>query len=110
VAQLPCQVKFNHVKGHQDKGIPTVLQRNAWFNIEVDLRAKASIEMVHMEREPKPIPMEPWVMIISNRRIIKNHKRAIRQALNGPPVQQYWHSKLSHLSPSLTKLDTEAME
>jgi len=77
IAQIPCQVEFQHVKGHQDKGQPTVLQGNAWLNIEVDLRAKASIETDQMEKETKPIPMEPWVMIISNQRIIKNHKREI---------------------------------
>jgi len=110
LAQLPCQVKFHHVRGHQDKGLPTVLQCDPWLNIEVDLRAKASIKMDQMEWEPKPIPMEPWVMIISNGRIVKNQKREIRWVLNSPPAQQYWKSKLPSLSPSLHKLDTDVME
>jgi len=66
LTQIQCQVEFQHVKGHQDKGQPTVLQRNMWLNIEVDLRAKASIKMEHMVKVTKILPMEPLVLIISN--------------------------------------------
>jgi len=59
IAQLPCLVKFQHIKGHQDKGQPTVLQCDAWLNIEADLWAKASIEMDQMEKETKPFSFEP---------------------------------------------------
>jgi len=40
VTQLQCRVQFIHVKGHQDNGLPMVLSREAWLNIEADLAAK----------------------------------------------------------------------
>jgi len=40
VTQLQCRVQFIHVKGHQDNGLPTVLLREVWLHIEVDLAAK----------------------------------------------------------------------
>jgi len=39
--ELPWAIKFQHIKGHQDKGHPMVLSRKAWLNIEADLLAKA---------------------------------------------------------------------
>jgi len=77
-------VQFQHVKGHQDKGYPTVLQQDAWLNIKADLLAKASIVKEKKEQEIHPLPFEPWVLTISNRRIVKNHKWEIRWVLNGP--------------------------
>jgi len=108
--QIQCQVEFQHVKGHQDKGQPTVLQRNMWLNIEVDLRAKASIETEYMAKVTKMLPMEPLVLTISNQQIVKNHKREIQWALNKPPAQQYWKSKLQLASSTLNDLDTEAIK
>jgi len=66
LTQIQCWVKFQHIKGHQDKGQPTVLQHDAWLNIEVDLRAKASIETEYMAKVTKILPMDPLVLIISN--------------------------------------------
>jgi len=63
-----------------------------------------------MEKATKILPMEPWVLTISNQQIVKNHKREIQQALNKPPAQKYWQSKLQLVSPTLNELDTEAME
>jgi len=39
-AQLPCKVEFTNVKGHQDNGLPMVLSREVWLNIEADLSAR----------------------------------------------------------------------
>jgi len=63
-----------------------------------------------MEKATKILPVEPWVMTISNQQIVMNHKKEFQWALNGPPAQKYWKSKLHSISPSLNKLDTEAME
>jgi len=66
LTQIQCQVEFQHIKCHQDKGQPTVLQCDVWLNIEVDLRAKASIETEYMVKATKILPMEPLVLTISN--------------------------------------------
>jgi len=74
---LPCQVQFIHVKGHQDNGLPMVLSREAWLNIEVDLAAKERINIAQSFSTKGPIPFKPWGLTINQRKIVKNHKRAI---------------------------------
>jgi len=49
-------------------------------------------------------------MEITGRRKVKNPKVALRNALNGPPAKKYWQLKMPHLSPTLNKVDSKAME
>jgi len=44
---LPCKVTYLYIKGHQDNGHPMVLSQLAWLNIEVDLAAKACIDVLY---------------------------------------------------------------
>jgi len=57
---LPCQVTYLHIKGHQDNGYPTVLSRLAWLSIEVDLAAKARIDVLYKGKAEYRIPNEVW--------------------------------------------------
>jgi len=74
---LPCQIKYNHVKGHQDNGYPTVLSQEAWLNIKTDLAAKGSINYVQQEDPQNPLPFEPWQLLINQEKIVKHHQCAL---------------------------------
>jgi len=74
VTQLLCRVKFIHVKGHQDNGLPTVLSREAWLNIEADIAAKNQISTTQLTSTTGTLPFESWGLKIKNIKIIKNHK------------------------------------
>jgi len=67
---LQCQIKFQHIKGHQDKGYPTVLSREAWLYIETDLAAKASINEVSPTNPLQPLPFEPWRLLINHKKLL----------------------------------------
>jgi len=104
---LLCSILYHHVKGHQDKGQPTVLSREAWLNIEADTVAKVSIHSKCPKDPTVPLPFEPWQLLINRKEIVKHHHQEIRWAMNRPAAQSYWSSKLpttSHL------LDNQAME
>jgi len=77
MAQLLCKVEFTHVKGHQDNGLPMVLSREAWLNIEADLAAKKCISMTTSVIFTSGLPFKPWCLMIYNTKIVKNHKWAI---------------------------------
>jgi len=109
-SQLTCTIKFIHVKGHQDNGLPTVLSREAWLNIEADLMAKSRIDCTILLPEFHPLPFEPWSLLINNQKVVKHHRRAIRMTMNGPAAQQYWKEKLTLPNSEPTALDTQAME
>jgi len=87
--QMTCTAKLVHVKGHQDRGYPTVLLREAWLNIEADLKAKSCIASRNPNHPNCPLPFEPWRLVISNAKVAKQHHHAIRLAMNGPVAQQY---------------------
>jgi len=71
--QILCKIKFVHVKGHQDKGYPTVLLREAWLNIEADLMAKSRINNATPKHPNLPLPFEPWRLLINNEKVVKQH-------------------------------------
>jgi len=92
--QMSCTIKLVHIKGHQDRGYPTVLSREAWLNIEADLMAKSHIDSGNPKHPNCPLPFEPWRLLISNEKVTKQHHWAIRLAMNGPAAQQYWREKI----------------
>jgi len=95
--QMSCTIKLVHVKGHQDKGYPTVLLREAWLNIEADLMAKSCIDN-GTPKHPNLLPFEPWQLLINNKKATKQHYWVIQLAMNSPAAQQYWRGKtLGHI-------------
>jgi len=44
-SKLRVQLNLEHVCGHQDDGIMTVLTRQAWMNIKMDKLAKQTIDL-----------------------------------------------------------------
>jgi len=106
-SRLQCHINYYHVKGHQDNGQPTVLSREAWLNIDADKAAKTAIQQTSPGDPTVSLPFEPWTLIIKRRKIVKHHRRELRQAMNGPEAHSYWDTKL----PSGTQtLDNPAME
>jgi len=61
---LPIECTFEHVRGHQDLGITTVLNQTAWMNIEMDLLAKATIKSNFTGSQKYQFDGEPWVCYI----------------------------------------------
>jgi len=108
--ELPWQIDFQHIKGHQDKGLPTVLSRTAWLNIEADLLAKARITPTHSGQSGYRLPYKPWHLEIAGKRPTKQPKQALRKAMNRPPARAYWQKKMPQLLPTLEELNTAAME
>ena len=108
--QLKCHIRYAHVKGHQDSGLTTVLSREAWLNIEADIAAKATIQSEQSGDTALPLPFEPCSLFITNKKIVKQHRREIRLALNGPTAHQYWATKLPGTTSLPETLDTQAME
>jgi len=75
--QMSCTIKLVHVKGHQDKGYPTVLLREAWLKIEADLMAKSCIDSRPPKHPNHPLPFKPWRLLINNEKAAKQHYWAI---------------------------------
>jgi len=84
--KLPWKINFQHIKGHQDKGHPTVLSRKAWLNIEADLLAKACITPIYHGQIRYQLPYKPWHLEIAGKRPTKHPKQALRKAMNRPPA------------------------
>jgi len=43
--QIIIQIHLNHVKGHQDGKLTTVLPRDAWLHVEANLLVKAKVDL-----------------------------------------------------------------
>ncbi len=99
---LPFKITFEHVKGHQDQGIPTALTRLAWMNINMDKAAKAKLLSVGPDKQQGSIPYEGWTCAIEGRRSIKHLVTDLRQHLNGKIILNHWATK-ERFSPQVAK-------
>jgi len=64
--QLELELKFEHMKGHQDLGIPTALSRVVWLNIECNKAAKICTTNFKEGPSQYKIPFEGWCCYINN--------------------------------------------
>ncbi len=90
---LPIQVKFKHVKGHQDGNQITALLQLAWMNIEMDADAKHKVSVDGPHEQMDPIPFEGWTCAIKGRCIIKHLMEELRKHLNGEVLLHHWVAK-----------------
>jgi len=90
---IPCTLTFEHVKGHQDQGFPTVLSRLASLNVQMDTEAKAKLLSIRPQEGEGRIPFEGWICHIEGRRIVKNLKESLRNHLNGKIILNHWAMK-----------------
>jgi len=89
---LKCQIIFKHVRGHQDTGQATALERDANLNVEMDLRAKAKLADTARPGSPE-VPFEGWTSYIGSRKIIKQWQLTLQEHINGKVLCKHWHHK-----------------
>jgi len=89
---LKCRIVFKHVRGHQDSGLATVLERDATLNVEMDARAKEKIEDTAGPATYE-IPFESWTCYIGRTKVIKQWQLTLREHINGKPICNYWQGK-----------------
>ncbi len=80
---------FEHVCGHQDSGITTVLTRTAWMNIKMDTLAKATIGQ-EIGPQKYQIAGEPWICYIKGHRQVKEVSTALRTHINTITIKEHW--------------------
>jgi len=68
---IPLEIKFEHVKGHQDNGQSLALLQTAWMNIEMDKRAKRRAQYPYSSPAQYTIPFKGWQCSIQGQRILK---------------------------------------
>jgi len=103
------------VKGHQDKGYPTVLTHNAWLNVEADLLAKAKLNLPFADPGWYRLPGNPWSCYIGHTRVVKQLSYTIHTHVNGRVTLDYWErcrnlnqQELQHIDwPSLGRVMRE---
>jgi len=60
------EIKLVFVRGHQDNGIPTVLTRDAWLNVEADWLAKQKLTTPHTGPAFYSLPGNHWSCYVSS--------------------------------------------
>jgi len=63
------------MKGHQDDGTPTALNRDAWMNVQMDTLVKSRIkEQTSKPKKEVKIPGEQWSCYIDGKKLQKTWK------------------------------------
>jgi len=93
VAQIGIQIKWCHVKGHQDGKRITALPCNAWLNVEADCLAKTKVNPTHQGPLQYQLPGEGWMCYIGTKQIVKQLSNAIWEHINGQLAKKYWQTK-----------------
>jgi len=99
------EVHLVFVRGHQDSGIPTVLSRDAWLNIEADILAKSTNSLPHIGPLSYRLPGFPWGCYVGRHRVVKQLAQSIRTHVNGLDTLNYWATKKQHLPEILQMVD-----
>jgi len=61
IRDIPIKISLQHMKGHQDNGTPTALNRDAWMNVQVGTLTKSRIgEQMSRTQKAIEIPGEQW--------------------------------------------------
>jgi len=90
-ALLPLKLTFEHVRGHQDQGIPMALSRLVCLNIQMDQAAKTKLLTKCLLDPMYKIPFEGWICTIEGCWKVKHMAEALQTHLNGKII-------LSHLA------------
>ncbi len=84
------KIQLNFVRGHQYKGIPTVLTRDAWLNIEADKLAKQKLASPHTGLTFYFLPGNLWSCYVGKVRMVKQLHQSLQKTINGQDMLQYW--------------------
>jgi len=90
VSQLGVLIDWNHVKGHQDGKLITVLPRDTWLNIETYLLAKDKVNLTYTGPTTYHLPGEGWICFVGTKQIVKQLAQTICDHVNGIPAVKYW--------------------
>jgi len=82
----------------------------AWLNIKADSLAKARIEDAFNGPTSYQIPHANWQVEIGGKWVVKNLKKRIWDACNGPIAKAYWTKKYGLTQSQVNDFDTEALE
>jgi len=88
-------VTLNHVYGHQDSGVPTVLTREAQLNVEADVRAKCKLARYVPGPHSYTIPFAYGSCYLRTTQVVKNIVICLREFISGQLVQLYWKKRRS---------------
>jgi len=86
-------VELVFVCGHQDSGIPMVLARDAWLNIEADALAKAKVSIPHSGPMCYKLPGNMWACYADNCQIVKQFNSSLHNFINGQESKKYWEKQ-----------------
>ena len=89
--QIGIQIHWNHVKGHQDGKLITVLPRDAWLNVEANLLVKAKVDLEYHRLAQYQLPGEGCS--IGRKCIVKQLSVIPHAHINGLPTKKYWKFK-----------------
>jgi len=91
IRDLPIKIPLKHVKGYQDNGTPTALNRDTWMNIQVDALAKSRIgEQPHNTQTTSKILGKQWSCYIEGEKVVKNMEKQICYHINSKLITNYW--------------------
>jgi len=107
---LPVDIKFEHVKGHQDNGQSLALLWTAWMNIEMDTQAKQRAQTPYQGPEQYDIPFEGWRCAIQGQRQLKNLLMHLQDHINRIMIQQHWATKWQYGHRTANMVDWEAAD
>jgi len=105
VRQIGIQINWNHVKGHQDGKLTTVLLQDAWLNVEANLLAKAKVDLAYNGPAHYHLPGEGWVCSLRHQCIVKQLLAKIRAHVNGILAEKYWKTKFCLLDSLWHSID-----
>ncbi len=105
---LPIDIKFRHIKGHQDVHSPVdSLDNWAKLNIQMDSAAKGALNWAGRQNRFFDIPYEPWSIWHNNGKISLKFYSTMCGIVHGPPAMEYWN-KMTSLE-LLQSIDWEAI-
>jgi len=83
-------IHLEHIKGHQDNGVITVLTCAATLNIKADLLAKA--KLAHYVKGPPMyyLPLAYGTCYVNQQHVVKNIQSTLRNHTNGSLAIKYW--------------------
>jgi len=89
-AAMRINVTFEHIKGHQDNEVPTVLSLAAWMNIEMKQLAKAHVDLSIPIITKYAILDEGWICLINGCWKVKDVLGRIQNYVNGLTINKHW--------------------
>jgi len=103
--ELPIQLKFEHVKGHTDFGIPTALTILASMNAEMDAVAKRMIDKEAVGPKRYKIPGELWCCYVEGQWLTQQVAAHLRVHINRITIEAHWDKKVHYKTGHKSMID-----